>query len=618
MFLLLSLLFLAASPGVFAQEATFTGPTQRALDANSPRDIVGGDFNNDGFEDLAVALSGGDRIDDPGSVNILLGDGSGGYKDSFQIPAGYALSGIATADFDNDGNLDLALTESVRDGDKLYDDPFCGVKSGVSILMGQGDGDFVFRECLYAGSLAHTVLAADFTNDGITDLLVSSNAFGKVSLLAGDGKTFSLASEVRGLSLASDMDIADFNKDGNLDAVVATYGDYVNVLLGDGKGNLTLERLWAGYLVGSVAAGDMNSDGNPDIVATSMYQNWAMVYEGNGDGTMQPADYQNLGIWGSDVSMVDLNLDGNQDLIMKGWDGGKAYVMMGNGDLTLDQLRTYVVGSMPLGDRTMAVDAFDMNGDALLDLVATVARFNNDDAVSVLMQEGSAPVNPTPQPAPVVTHDLSVGAVSSPTAVVLGDLLTVTAEVVNLGNVDEAATVSLKDLTGAVLAQTDVWVASGTQQTVSLTWDTAGAMAGVNDLTLEVATVAGETNTQDNAVGLTVELTQSTQPAPAPTPTVSPTPEPAPAPSESDVVTVRKAEYQLEGSQLKVIANSSMPGVASLEVRTVDGQLIGTMRYRTDKQDYFLKAKKIQDPGTQIVVVSSLGGSATQALDIQQ
>ena len=54
-----------------------------------------GDFNGDGIDDIAVSNGG--------RVNVLLGDGHGGFASPVFYAAGQNLWGIAIADFNGDG-----------------------------------------------------------------------------------------------------------------------------------------------------------------------------------------------------------------------------------------------------------------------------------------------------------------------------------------------------------------------------------------------------------------------------------------------------------------------------------------------------------------------------------
>ena len=72
----------------------------------APAAVVTADFNNDGSLDLATANSGGN------TVSVLLGDGLGGFGAASHFAAGTGPRSMAVADFNNDGNLDVATRRS--------------------------------------------------------------------------------------------------------------------------------------------------------------------------------------------------------------------------------------------------------------------------------------------------------------------------------------------------------------------------------------------------------------------------------------------------------------------------------------------------------------------------
>ena len=64
-----------------------------------------GDFNGDGNLDLAVAnAEHGDN-----TVSVLLGDGNGGFSPAVNFPTGAAPTSIAIGDFNGDGYTDIAV-----------------------------------------------------------------------------------------------------------------------------------------------------------------------------------------------------------------------------------------------------------------------------------------------------------------------------------------------------------------------------------------------------------------------------------------------------------------------------------------------------------------------------
>src|SRR4051794_24951339 len=73
--------------------------------ANSSQAFAIGDFNADGFPDVAVANLAAS------SVSILLGLGDGTFKSGVNLTV-RGPSDIVTADFNGDGKLDLTIWDS--------------------------------------------------------------------------------------------------------------------------------------------------------------------------------------------------------------------------------------------------------------------------------------------------------------------------------------------------------------------------------------------------------------------------------------------------------------------------------------------------------------------------
>lgn len=179
-----------------------------------PVGITSGDFNGDGNLDLAVANNS--------FVSILLGVGNGTFLPAMNINIGDSpLLGILAGDFNGDGKLDLAVTD-VDVG-----------ANNVSVLLGNGDGTFQPPLSFPVGQSPVGIASADFNGDGKLDLVVANEFSQNISVLLGNGDgTFQAAVSFEVGQSLEVIIAADFNNDGAIDIAVQNYeSNNVSVLL---------------------------------------------------------------------------------------------------------------------------------------------------------------------------------------------------------------------------------------------------------------------------------------------------------------------------------------------------------------------------------------------------
>src|SRR4051812_34679726 len=125
--------------------------------------VAVGDFNRDGVPDLAVANAAQGQPE--GSISILLGKGNGTFEAAKNYDSGGAEpSALAVGDFNADGKLDLAVANRGGDG-----------AENLSVLLGNGDGTLRAPQSYPLGFEPQAVATADFNGDGKLDLAVASD-----------------------------------------------------------------------------------------------------------------------------------------------------------------------------------------------------------------------------------------------------------------------------------------------------------------------------------------------------------------------------------------------------------------------------------------------------------
>lgn len=274
------------------------------------------------------------------------------------------------ADVDADGNVDIVISEREGQGARVFRN------DGRCRWTDSSDG-LKMAEPSCGGGVA----VADLNSDGKLDLAVGDHCHG-IYIFHGDGQNHwrELVAEQRTPKVdgvtpfpgCEDIAVGDVNGDGFDDLVVGAFDSGgVQVFTGDATGaayTFAASTLPTDGWANRVKLVDVNGDGKLDVVAARMIG--AEVWLGNGrnnwtessDGLGRPP-IQGL-YWGLDVA--DLNEDGRVDLILGNWiNGVEVYLQEADGSwkLTAD-----VFPDLRGGAHGVATG--DLNGDGHTDIVA--------------------------------------------------------------------------------------------------------------------------------------------------------------------------------------------------------------------------------------------------------
>ena len=103
--------------GAAGAQASFTAPQSFAT-GDTPEAVVSADFNGDSKADLATAnapsIVSGASV--PGNVSVLLGKGDGTFGTAQNFAAGISPSSLVGGLFNNDSEVDLAVTNETFSG----------------------------------------------------------------------------------------------------------------------------------------------------------------------------------------------------------------------------------------------------------------------------------------------------------------------------------------------------------------------------------------------------------------------------------------------------------------------------------------------------------------------
>ena len=350
-----------------------------------------GDFDNDG--DLDVAITGA-----PTSFGAFSGvfRNDGGTFVNIAAPLeGVSLGDIEWGDYDNDGDLDLLLAgrnPSLAYSTKLYRND---------------GGSFVDVSVPLVGVQYASVAWGDYDNDGDLDILLvgRTSNFNRDTLskiYRNDNGTFTDVAAVLPELSFSDIQWGDYDGDGDLDILAAGTGidgaRLAQVLRNDGDATfVNISAPLVPVTNGSIDWGDYDNDGDLDILLTGQAgdgQPRSLIYRNDGSSGFTATSFALAAVFESDAAWGDHDNDGDLDILLTGRTGSPVSY------ITRMYRNDGVAGFTDINTSTIGVDFsdvawgdFDNDGD--LDFLIS-GRDNSITYITRLVRNDSTVANAPP------------------------------------------------------------------------------------------------------------------------------------------------------------------------------------------------------------------------------
>lgn len=340
-------------------DGTFSG--QMSLGLGGPG-LVTGDFNGDGFTDLATT-----------AANMFPGHGDGTFGASIQSAVS-GLRDIAAGDINGDGLTDLMAIDA----------------SGFRVLLGTASGVFLPQPYVATTTDPRVAALGDFDADGLLDLAIAwrdtfFNTY-RIRMMRGLGTgAFTLSTEFTNPAQVTRLAAGDLDGDGRAD-VVATIAAAQPVLVyySDPAG-FSPSGPYPGA-IGWVSIADLDGDGRNDIVSST----YGILKTLTHTAARAFGVLQSQQISGDNHALADFDADGRLDLLVT----VEKTVYFGGSS------GTFAIPRIPVNGLPYGIATGDIDGDGRPDIVVA-DQFQSTNSVDVFLGLGQGRFGPL---TPVAAH----------------------------------------------------------------------------------------------------------------------------------------------------------------------------------------------------------------------
>ncbi len=353
-FMLLSVLLLGAGcsgEDKYIRPAMHEKESSLALSGKF-RGLAIADLDNDGKLDIVGGSSA------PGTAVIWYGNENGFNTKPYLLPLKADVRSVSIADIDKDGLKDIILAVQ---------------KEAAGIMVWKNNPGRKWARGTAPTGINHyqSVKAEDINGDGCQDIIAANSTTdrqGGIQVWLGDcrGKwPVETGPSVTGVYM--DVALADFNEDGIPDLAGAGWGTYgsIRIWLGDRAGTWSsTPPLVRGSFYG-ITTGDINGDGHMDVLAAS-YRAGIHVFLGDGKGefTKVSGPVREGSFW--TVLPIDMDNDGSLELLASSIDSKGIMAWKNKGPDKWVSLK----GRFPSTGSFYGMAAADLNNDGIEDISA--------------------------------------------------------------------------------------------------------------------------------------------------------------------------------------------------------------------------------------------------------
>ena len=353
----------------------------------------------DGFDDIVLSING-----NPGSVYIFINDGAGGVSSQISYPAGNNPTSIDAGDIDDDGTLDLAVTNGSED-------------SFFVLLNDGGDASSMSSESPVAtGDLPIDVLIVNIDDDDDADIIIA--CYGEEDILPdgtipGELRFYTVSPSMRlnivlagfiGVEKPGKINPGDVNNDKDfhvsLTLNLAGKAGLARRVLGHrGFDWEIVQEVSVGANPLWIVTGDVDNDGDDDSVVANTGTNTISILLMGSMNLFEDEIVIEVGSQPGSVDLLDYDGDGDLDLAViasNALNQRTTYIYRNDTSLNPNQNITFALEqTLDEGLDPILLGSGEMDGDAAQDLVSILStptfRGLSDSTVAIKSIPSSSP-----------------------------------------------------------------------------------------------------------------------------------------------------------------------------------------------------------------------------------